>query len=90
MSPTPPRGLTILPINLPTAFKLAGAQALDIALASERITVAAAQLQASRALWLPTLFTGTDYFATTASFKISPGMSSAPANNCFKGASGPR
>lgn len=51
-----------LPINLPTALQLAQAQALDISVASERIRVAAAQLQRANVLWLPTIQTGTDYF----------------------------
>jgi outer membrane protein TolC len=51
-----------LPINLPTALQLANTQAIDVAVASERIQVAAAQLQRARALWLPTILWGTDYF----------------------------
>jgi outer membrane protein TolC len=51
-----------LPINLPTALQLAGARPLDIALASERIRIAAAQLQRAQLLWLPTIQMGTDYF----------------------------
>ncbi|HXG10405.1 MAG TPA: TolC family protein [Gemmataceae bacterium] len=50
-----------LPINLPTALQLAGVRPLDIAAASERIRAAAAQLQAARVLWLPTIYLGTDY-----------------------------
>lgn len=51
-----------LPINLPSALQLTQAQALDIALASERIRVAVAQLDRAKVLWLPTLQIGTDYF----------------------------
>ncbi len=50
-----------LPINLPTALQLAGARAVDVAAASERIRVAAAQLQGARALWLPNITLGGDY-----------------------------
>jgi outer membrane protein TolC len=50
------------PINLPTALKLADGSALDIALASERVQVAAGQLAAANALWLPSLYIGSDYF----------------------------
>src|SRR5437764_2690608 len=39
-----------LPINLPTALQLADARPLDIALASERIRIAAAQLDRARVL----------------------------------------
>jgi outer membrane protein TolC len=51
-----------LPINLPTALQLAGARPLDIALASERINIAAAQLERAQVLWLPTIYLGGDYF----------------------------
>jgi len=51
-----------LPINLPTAMRLAGATPLDIALASQRMEVAAAQLQRANVLWLPTITMGADYF----------------------------
>src|SRR5688572_15958099 len=51
-----------LPINLLTAMKLAGATPLDIALASQRVEAAAAQLQKANLFWLPTLHIGVDYF----------------------------
>src|SRR5439155_3039852 len=51
-----------LPINLPTALQLAGVRPLDIALAGQRVQVAAAQLQRARVLWLPTVYLGIDYF----------------------------
>jgi outer membrane protein TolC len=51
-----------MPINLPTAMQLAGVRPIDIALASERIQVAAAQLERAEVLWLPTLYVGGDYF----------------------------
>jgi outer membrane protein TolC len=51
-----------LPINLPTALHLAGARPLDIALAGQRVQIAAAQLQRARVLWLPTVYLGFDYF----------------------------
>lgn len=50
------------PINLPTALQLAGVNPLDIAVASERLRVAAAQLDRARVLWLPNLTAGVDYF----------------------------
>src|SRR5262249_32094921 len=50
-----------LPINLPTALQLAGAQPLDIALAAQRINFAAAQLERAQTLWLPTRYLGGDY-----------------------------
>jgi outer membrane protein TolC len=51
-----------LPINLPTALQLANVRPIDIAVASQQIQAAAAQLEQARALWLPTLYLGTDYF----------------------------
>jgi len=51
-----------LPINLPTALQLANVQAVDIAAAAERIHVAAAVLEQARALWLPSITWGADYY----------------------------
>jgi outer membrane protein TolC len=51
-----------LPINLPTALHLAGANPLDIALATQRLQAAAAELQRANVLWLPTVYFGVDYF----------------------------
>lgn len=51
-----------LPINLPTALQLANARPVDISLASERIRLAAAQLDRAQVLWLPTIYLGADYF----------------------------
>lgn len=51
-----------LPINLPSALQLTNARALDIALASQRIRVAAAQLDRAKVLWLPSIQMGLDYF----------------------------
>lgn len=52
----------LLPINLPAALKLANARPLDVALASERIQVALAQLERAKVLWLPTIYLGADYY----------------------------
>lgn len=51
-----------LPINLPTALRLANVRPLDVAVAAQRIQLALGQLQQARALWLPTLYLGGDYF----------------------------
>jgi outer membrane protein TolC len=51
-----------LPIDLPTALRLAGVNPLDIAVATERLRVAAAQYDRARVLWLPNLNAGVDYF----------------------------
>jgi outer membrane protein TolC len=50
------------PINLPTAMKLGNARNLDIQLASQQLQASAAQLQAAKVLWLPSLIVGTDYY----------------------------
>lgn len=50
-----------LPINLPTAFTLAQSRPLDVALATERIRLAASQLEGARVLWLPSILWGGDY-----------------------------
>lgn len=66
--PTPVSGASLspcdksLPINLPTALQLAGVRPIDIAVASQRLELAAAQLRQAQVLWLPTVYLGTDYF----------------------------
>jgi outer membrane protein TolC len=50
-----------LPIDLPTALRLAGANHLQIALAAERVREAQARLEGAKALWLPTLDAGVGY-----------------------------
>jgi outer membrane protein TolC len=49
------------PIDLPTALRLAGANNLQIALATERARQAEARLQGAEVLWLPSLQAGTGY-----------------------------
>jgi outer membrane protein TolC len=50
-----------LPIDLPTALRLAGANHLQIALAAERVRQAEARLEGAKSLWLPTLDAGVGY-----------------------------
>jgi outer membrane protein TolC len=64
----------LLPINLPTALQLAGVRPLDVAAASERIAVAAAQLDRARVLWLPTLYFGADYERHDGRIQDTPGV----------------
>ena len=59
--PVPDPAHRPLPINLPTALKLANANAIDVAAAAERVRIAAAQLEQARVLWLPTVTLGGDY-----------------------------
>jgi outer membrane protein TolC len=61
VAPLPLEGETPLAINLPTALRLMNAQALDIAIASERVRIADALLQRANVLWLPTIANGVDY-----------------------------
>jgi outer membrane protein TolC len=58
----PEPGDRALPINLPTALELAHVRPLDIALAALRERIAVADLDRARALWLPTIYVGGDYF----------------------------
>src|SRR5262245_22808248 len=51
-----------LPINLATAMRLADVAPLDIAIATQRLEAAGAQLQRANTLWLPTIYLGGDYF----------------------------
>jgi outer membrane protein TolC len=51
-----------LPINLPTALRLAGASPLDISLAAQRLEAAHAELRRAKVLWLPTVYLGVDYY----------------------------
>jgi outer membrane protein TolC len=51
-----------LPIDLPTALRLADVNPLVIAIARERLKAAAAQLDRARVLWLPNVGFGADYF----------------------------
>jgi outer membrane protein TolC len=54
-----PRGL---PINLATAAQLAGVQPLDIAAATAQVQQALAVLLQAKALWIPNVNGGIDYF----------------------------
>jgi outer membrane protein TolC len=51
-----------LPINLPTALALSGANPIDVQLAGERLQAAAAALDRANVLWLPSISLGVDYF----------------------------
>jgi outer membrane protein TolC len=61
-APEPEVAEHTLPINLPTALRLADSRPVDVAVASERIRVAAAELERAKVLWLPTIQFGVDYF----------------------------
>ncbi|MGH7136950.1 MAG: TolC family protein, partial [Pirellulales bacterium] len=52
----------IRPIDLVSVLRLAGVQNLDIALARQRVNQSLAELDRTRALWLPSLFLGPTYY----------------------------
>jgi outer membrane protein TolC len=58
----PSAGEKALPINLASALQLANARSLDVAVAQERVQLAAAQYERAHVLWLPTIQFGGDYF----------------------------
>jgi outer membrane protein TolC len=55
-------GERALPINLPTALRLAGARPLIITAAQARLQIAQAELGKANVLWLPSLNTGAGYY----------------------------
>jgi outer membrane protein TolC len=59
--PAPAPSERPLPIDLPSALRLAGVRPLDIGLARERLRAAAARLELAQVLWLPTVTVGGDY-----------------------------
>jgi outer membrane protein TolC len=52
----------LTPIDLAGALRMAGARDLDIAIARQQVCRAVADLQAARALWLPSLFLGPTWY----------------------------
>jgi outer membrane protein TolC len=87
--PSPPSGQKPLPINLPTALQLANAQAIDIQVASQRIEVAAAQLERAQKLWLPTIYLGTDYYRHDGQIQETPGPVFGASRSSFMVGAGP-
>lgn len=87
--PSLPAGQKPLPINLPTALQLANAQAIDVQVASQRIEVAAAQLQRAQTLWLPTIFFGTDYYRHDGQIQETPGPVFGASRSSFMVGAGP-
>lgn len=53
---------TPLPINLASAFRLAGARPLDVQIAGRQVEAAAAQYDRAKLLWVPNFVVGVDYF----------------------------
>ena len=78
-----------LPINLATALQLADARSIDVAVAAERIRVAAAQLDRARASWLPTILLGIDYYRHDGRLQDSPGNIIDTSKSTFMVGAGP-
>jgi outer membrane protein TolC len=78
-----------LPINLPTALQLANVRPLDIALASERIRLAVAQLDRARVLWLPTVYLGVEYSRHDGQIQETPGNVFGTSRSSFQLGAGP-
>jgi outer membrane protein TolC len=78
-----------LPINLPTALALAPARAIDIALASQRVQVAAAELERAKVLWLPTVYLGVDYYRHDGQIQDTPGNILGTSKSSFMAGAGP-
>jgi outer membrane protein TolC len=87
--PSPEAGERPLPINLPTALELANARAIDIALASQRIQIAAAELQRAKVLWLPTVYIGADYYRHDGQIQDTPGNILGTSKSSFIAGAGP-
>jgi outer membrane protein TolC len=87
--PAPTASDKPLPINLPTALQLAHVRPIDIALASERIQAAAAQLDRARVLWLPTIFLGVDYTRHDGQIQETPGNVFTTSRSSFEVGAGP-
>ncbi|HEV3262908.1 MAG TPA: TolC family protein [Gemmataceae bacterium] len=91
-APAPPSflpGDKPLPINLPTALQLANVRPIDVAVASQRIQLATAQLEQARLLWLPTLYLGIDYFRHDGQIQDVAGNVSGTSKSSFMVGTGP-
>ncbi|MEI7687111.1 MAG: TolC family protein [Planctomycetota bacterium] len=78
-----------LPINLPTALKLANARPLDIAFASQRIQVSLAALDRANVLWLPTISVGGDYYRHDGQLQDVAGRVFGTSKSTLMGGVGP-
>jgi outer membrane protein TolC len=76
-------GLRPLPINLPTALQLARVRPIDITVASQRLRVAAAQLDRAKVLWLPSVQLGADYFRHDGQIQSSAGDVTGNTHTAF-------
>jgi outer membrane protein TolC len=94
-SPFPTRAATLapcdkaLPINLPTALELADVQPIDVAVASQRVELAAAQLRQAQVTWLPTVYIGTAYFRHDGQIQDVQGNVFGTSKSSFMVGAGP-
>jgi outer membrane protein TolC len=79
-----------LPINLASALRLLNARAWDIAIASESVRTAAAQLQQANVLWFPSIWTGADYQHHDGTIQASDGTVSQTTRSGFMVGSTPQ
>jgi outer membrane protein TolC len=77
------------PINLATAFELAGVQPIDVAIASRQVQVAAAQLTQANFLWLPTVMVGPDYSRHDGQIQDVQGNVAPTSKQAFMFGAGP-
>lgn len=64
----------VLPINLATALQLSGSRAIDVQLAQESVRGAVAAFDQAKALWLPTITIGGDYYRHDGDIQDSSGV----------------
>jgi outer membrane protein TolC len=65
--------LQVLPIDLATALQLSGSRPIDVQLAQEGVRGATASLLQARALWLPSITIGGDYYRHDGDIQDSSG-----------------
>jgi outer membrane protein TolC len=82
-------GARPFPINLPTALRLANVRPLDVQAASVRVRVSAAQLQQAQVLWLPTFYSGTDYYRHDGQNQLVQGPIFSSSKSSFLVGGGP-
>jgi outer membrane protein TolC len=63
----------VYPLDLATAWRLAGASNLQVALAAERIQLARAEQRAAEVLWIPSLVAGLGYNSHTGQIQATEG-----------------
>jgi outer membrane protein TolC len=68
---------------------LAGVRPIDIGLASERIRLAAAQLDRAQVLWLPTVYLGVDYYRHDGQIQSVEGNVFGTSKSSFMVGAGP-